>query len=75
MSEYELLKTAGPAGMGLFAAYLLGEKIVGTIRSKMNGNGLSHTLLTQKLFETMIEVKTEMKTQTELLKRLVDRLS
>lgn len=74
MSEFEILKTAGPAGMGIFAIYLFGEKIVNAVRSKMNSNGnISHNLLTQELFKTMVEMNAEMKAQTKLLQELVDK--
>lgn len=69
--EYEFIKTIGPAGMGLFALYLITEKIVLMIKSRIGNNGISNA----RLFEIIIEIKSEMKTHTDLLRRLVDKQS
>jgi hypothetical protein len=75
--ELEILKTVGPAGMGVFAGYLIVKEVANLIRQRRNGNGngngtaLTNSLLTQKVYEILIELRSESKRHTELLKELV----
>lgn len=77
MSEFEIVKTAGPVGLGIFAVYLIIKEIFGYVKTRnenRNGNGLKGSI-TAKMFETLIELKTESVKQTGLLEKLVKKES
>jgi hypothetical protein len=75
VSEFkDLILAAGPAGMGIFAGYLFVKEIFGFVKSR-NGNGVANTIATQEMFKAIIELKSQSKIQTGLLKEISQKLN
>ena len=69
-SDLSFLRDIGPAGLGIFGGYLMLKEVFNFVKIRKNGNSITNTLLNQKIYETMIEMRAEMKTQTGLLKKM-----
>jgi hypothetical protein len=74
--EYEIIKDAGPLGIGLFAGYLFLKEIIKAVRKKNgNGVGLTNQLLNQDIYKTVVDLKSEAEKQTRLLEKIADKLT
>ena len=70
-SIFGLVKDLGPAGIGIFAGYLITEKAYALFKNRRNGGSSLRDGIILNMYETLIEMKTEMETQTGILKKLV----